>query len=56
MPKRSTGGDALRRPTPRLTATQREERVRTLERLFELFRGHDAATEIRRLKEQDEGS
>ena len=32
-----------------------KERIRTLERLFELFRGHDAAAEIRRLKEQDEG-
>lgn len=35
---------------------QREQRVRTLERLFELFEGHDAEDEIRRLKEQDEGS
>ena len=32
-----------------------KERIRTLERLFELFSGHDAAAEIRRLKEQDEG-
>lgn len=31
------------------------ERRRTLERLFELFEGHDAEAEIRRLKEQDEG-
>lgn len=30
-------------------------RGRTLERLFELFEGHDAEEEIRRLKEQDEG-
>ena len=35
---------------------QREQRVRTLERLFELFDGHDAEDEIRKLKEQDEGS
>jgi hypothetical protein len=33
----------------------RRERVRTLERLFELFEGHDAEDEIRRLKDQDEG-
>ena len=31
------------------------ERRRTLERLFELFEGHDAEAEIRRLKEQDAG-
>ncbi len=31
------------------------ERVRLLHRLFELFEGHDAAEEVRRLKEQDEG-
>ena len=34
---------------------RRQERVRTLERLFDLFQGHDAEEEIRRLKEQDEG-
>ena len=34
---------------------RRQERVRVLERLFHLFEGHDAADEIRRLKEQDEG-
>lgn len=34
---------------------RRAERVRTLERLFELFEGHDPADEVRRLKEQDEG-
>lgn len=34
---------------------RRAERVRTLERLFELFQGHDPADEVRRLKEQDEG-
>ena len=53
MLKRSTPCDALRHPKcPRRNA---RERVRTLERLFELFSGHDAAAEIRRLKEQDEG-
>ncbi len=31
------------------------KRRQTLERLFELFEGHDAEAEIRRLKEQDEG-
>ena len=35
--------------------SRRQERVRILERLFELFEDHDAADEIRRLKEQDEG-
>ena len=36
-------------------ASERAERVRLLHRLFELFEGHDAEDEIRRLKEQDEG-
>ena len=36
-------------------ATERAERVRLLHRLFELFDGHDAENEIRRLKEHDEG-
>lgn len=30
-------------------------RVETLHRLFELFEGHDAEAEIRRLKSEDEG-
>ena len=34
---------------------RRAERVRILERLFDLFEGHDPADEVRRLKEQDEG-
>ncbi|MCY4562911.1 MAG: hypothetical protein OXE40_00350 [Gammaproteobacteria bacterium] len=34
---------------------QRQQRARILNRLFQLFEGHDAADEIRRLKEQDEG-
>lgn len=38
-----------------LPQPRREERARTLERLFHLFEGHDAAGEVRRLKEQDEG-
>ena len=35
--------------------SRRKERVRILERLFDLFEDHGAADEIRRLKEQDEG-
>ena len=38
-----------------IPTARREERVRILDHLFELFDGHDAADEIRRLKEQDEG-
>ena len=34
---------------------RRKERRRVLEHLFELFEGHDADDEIRRLREQDEG-
>ena len=29
--------------------------MRVLNRLFDLFEDHDAADEVRRLKEQDEG-
>lgn len=36
-------------------AESRRERKKVLERLFELFDGHDAEEEIRRLKSQDEG-
>ncbi len=38
-----------------LPRSRRQERVRILDRLFDLFEGHDAADEVRRLKEQDEG-
>ena len=38
-----------------LPAGARKERRQALERLFELFDGHDAAEEVRRLKAQDEG-
>ncbi len=38
-----------------LPAASRRERRKVLERLFDLFEGHDAADEIRRLKGQDEG-
>lgn len=34
---------------------RRRERRKTLERLFDLFEGHDAEEEIRRLKSEDEG-
>ena len=34
---------------------RRDERIRVLEHLFDLFEGHDVTDEIRRLKEQDEG-
>ena len=33
----------------------RQQRVRTLKRLFELFEGVDAAEEVRRLKLEDRG-
>lgn len=36
-------------------AAARAKRIHTLERLFELFEGHDADSEIRRLKEEDGG-
>ncbi len=38
-----------------LPEDRRQERVRLLKRLFDLFEGHDAEEEVRRLKEQDEG-
>ena len=37
------------------STARRKERMRVLEELFDLFEGHDAEEEIRRLKEQDEG-
>lgn len=36
-------------------AESRRERQKVLERLVELFDGHDAVEEVRRLKLQDEG-
>jgi len=36
-------------------ARSRQERRKVLDRLFDLFDGHDAEDEIRRLKTQDEG-
>lgn len=38
-----------------LSAAGRRKRRRTLERLFVLFEGHDAAREVRRLKHEDAG-
>ena len=57
MPKRSIHCDTLRQCTrdPKCPRRNTKERVRTLERLFELFSGYDAAAEIRQLKEQDGG-
>ena len=33
----------------------RQQRVRTLKRLFDIFEGNDAAEEVRRLKAEDKG-
>ena len=33
----------------------RQQRVRSLKRLFEIFEGNDAAEEVRRLKMEDQG-
>jgi hypothetical protein len=33
----------------------REQRLRTLKRLFEIFEGNDAAEEVQRLKSEDRG-
>ena len=38
-----------------LPEDRRQERIRLLRRLFDLFEGHDAEEEVRRLKEEDEG-
>ncbi len=36
-------------------ARTRRDRVKVLQRLFELFEGHDAEAELRELKQQDSG-
>lgn len=36
-------------------AKSRQQRKQALKRLFELFEGHDAAEEVRRLKSEDQG-
>ena len=33
----------------------RQQRVKTLKRLFDLFEGNDAVAEVRRLKAEDQG-
>jgi len=38
-----------------VSPARRRERVQVLNRLIDLFEGHDVEDEIRRLKEQDEG-
>lgn len=38
-----------------VTPEFRDQRVKALNRLFDLFQGHDAREEIRRLKTEDEG-
>jgi antitoxin component of RelBE/YafQ-DinJ toxin-antitoxin module len=38
-----------------VTKSAREQRVKTLKRLFEIFDGNDAAAEVRRLKSEDQG-
>jgi len=35
--------------------TYRKQRLKTLKRLFEIFKGNDAAKEVRRLKTEDQG-
>ena len=37
-----------------VSPARRKERVQVLNRLIELFEGHDVQEEIRRFKEQDE--
>jgi hypothetical protein len=38
-----------------VTKQTRQQRVRTLKRLFEIFEGNNAAEEVRRLKMEDQG-
>jgi hypothetical protein len=38
-----------------VTKRTRQQRLRTLKRLFEIFDGNDAADEVRRLKMEDQG-
>lgn len=38
-----------------VSSERRKERVQALERLIDLFEGHDAEAEIRRLKREDAG-
>jgi len=43
-----------REPTNSADGERRQERVRLLKRLFELFEGNDPEEEIRRLKSEDD--
>jgi len=40
----------------RVSKRLRQQRVKSLKRLFELFDGNDAVEEVRRLKSEDAGS
>lgn len=58
----SSNSEAVRRVVLRhgdavlgIPPVRRAERVRILERLFDLFRDHDPADEVRRLEEQGQG-
>lgn len=57
-----TVSEAIRRAVVRqrdaafgVSVERRNERLKALDRLIELFDGHDAEAEVRRLKEEDEG-
>ena len=57
-----SASEAIRRAVVRhrntvfgVPAESRRERARSLRRLFDLFEGHDAEEEVRRLKAEDEG-
>jgi hypothetical protein len=59
---RCSTSEAIRRAVVRhrdavygVPAANRQQRKRALKRLFELFEGHDAAEEVRRLKAEDRG-
>lgn len=46
---------AQRNSVAGVTKRVRQQRVRTLHRLFEIFEENDAAEEVRRLKAEDQG-
>ena len=59
---RCSTSEAIRRAVIRhrdavygVPASSRQQRRQALKRLFELFEGHDAAEEVRRLKAEDHG-
>ncbi len=55
--KRTTFGlsDGSRLSASGVAKRAREQRVKALERLFEMFERNDAAAEVRRLKSEDHG-